>query len=160
MQRMWRKMFAAVAGVLVVAGLASAQNSIPQQLPIAPPALMPAKAQPALLAAPASAPVAGSPVIPAGAIHVRGSGGCSSCGTPAPAANGCGGCGSAGGNGCPSAKFTCGFMFGSCKSFFNPCGPGGIGGGHGLGGRCGRLPYGTPYGTGFNTCNYDSYLNH
>ncbi len=121
-----------------------------------------AKAQPALLASPAPAQIAGTQVIPAGAIHVKGSGGCSSCGTPAPAASNCGGCGSAGGNGCPSAKQTCGFMFGSCKSFFNPCGSGGLGGGHGggHGGKCGSLPFGKPYGTGYNGCVYDTYLNH
>jgi hypothetical protein len=61
-------------------------------------------------------------------------------------------------------------MFGSCKSFFNPCGPGGNGHGHGFGrgghggggihGRCGGWTFATPYGTGFNHCVYDTFLNH
>ena len=64
-------------------------------------------------------------------------------------------------NGCGSYKSDFGFVFGSCKSFFNPCGPIPCGGGVGAGcQRCGKYPFGTPYGKGYNTCVYDSYLNH
>jgi hypothetical protein len=147
MQRMWRQMFAAVLGVLAVTGLASAQapNTLPQPLPPLRAQAVPAQAQ--LTAAPVIAPV-----IPVG--HTRGSGGCSSC---APS------------NGpCTGPKSDCAFIFGSCKSFFDPCGPkhgGGWGGGHGRiggghGSRCGIAPFGTPYGTGQNMCHYDSFLNH
>ena len=63
-------------------------------------------------------------------------------------------------------------MFGSCKSFFNACGPNGNGHGHGrcgghgggLGGhhdRCGTWTFGTPYNAGgWTHCVYDSFLNH
>ena len=151
-------MFAALAGVLAFVGAASAQapasQPIPQPLPIGT-----ARLQQAV----SPAYVAGAPVTLAGhQTYVRGSGGCNGCGTPAPCATG-NNCN----NGCGSAKANCGFMFGSCKSFFNACGPlsGGHGGkgGHGHGGRgghCGTLPLGTPYGTGANMCHYDSFLNH
>ncbi len=77
-------------------------------------------------------------------------------------------------NGCGSIKSDIGFIFGSCKNFFNPCGPkpcgswaggcgaggcgaGGCGHGHG---HCPTFPYGTPYGKPYCSCIYDSYLNH
>lgn len=76
-------------------------------------------------------------------------------------------------NGCGSLKSDFGFVFGSCKNFFNPCGPkpcgscaGGCGAG-GCGGGCGGLfhhcptfPLGKPYGSPHNGCCYDSYANH
>lgn len=188
MQRMWRQLFAALAGVLAIISAASAQApgqiSIPQPLPSG-------TARVQSIVSPAQ--VAGAPITPAGGqIYVRGSGGCNGCGSAAPAATPCttsNGCN----NGCGSLKADCGFMFGSCKSFFNPCGPqpsgggwggahghllggkggcgsagacgsGGCGGGllghHGNGPRCGAFPYGTPYGHGYNGCVYDTYLNH
>ena len=66
-------------------------------------------------------------------------------------------------NGCGSAKADCRFMFGSCKSFFNPCGP--SGGGHGprrrwrLGRvtRCRSARRTVPV---LEHCVYDSFLNH
>jgi hypothetical protein len=68
-------------------------------------------------------------------------------------------------NGCGSCKSTTGFIFGSCQSFFEPCGPVP---GHGLGLGAGRLgcrpcgihPFGQPYNKGINGCTYDSYVNH
>lgn len=186
MQRMWRQLFAALAGVLAVIGTASAQApgsiAIPHQLPSGS-----AQVQSALSPAQmASAPVA--PIAPVGGpLHVHGSGGCNGCGTPAytpcQTGNPCN-------NGCGSLKSDCGFIFGSCKSFFNPCGPqpmgGGWGGAHGhlLGGGCGSgcggllghgggcggglfgrgrcptTPYGTPYAHPCNPCVYDTFLNH
>jgi hypothetical protein len=65
-------------------------------------------------------------------------------------------------NGCGSLKSDLGFFFGSCKSFFNPCGPipcNGLGGSGGCN-KCGVYPYGKPYATPFNGCAYSSYQNH
>lgn len=158
MQRMWRQMFAALAGVLVVAGLASAQAPIPQQLPQSP-----IRGQyVAIPGAPVAAPVAPTVAPAGGQVFVRGSGGCNSCGSastavPCKTGNTCN-------NGCGSFKSDCAFMFGSCKKFFDPCGPvgNGCGNGHGRGHgpRCGVHPFGKPYSNGYNGCNYDSYLNH
>jgi hypothetical protein len=166
--------------VLAVVGTASAQA--PGQIPI-PQQLPGGSSHGQVIVSPAQ--VAGTPIAPVGGqVFVRGSGGCNGCGSAAAAApcttsNGCN-------NGCGSLKGDCGFIFGSCKSFFNPCGPqplgGGWGGAHGhlLGGkhggnggcgggcggglfghgRCGSLPYGTPYGHPCNPCVYDTYLNH
>jgi hypothetical protein len=53
-------------------------------------------------------------------------------------------------------------MLGSCKSFFDPCGPAhgsGRFGHHGRGNSCPYHPLAMPYGRGYNTCCYDSYLN-
>jgi hypothetical protein len=168
-------MFAALAGVLAIVGAASAQA--PGQIPIPQP--LPNGAA-RLQSTFSPAYVAGAPVTPAGAIFVKGSGGCSSCGNTAatPCQYGKTDCN----NGCGSVKSTCGIIFGSCKSFFNPCGPlpsgggwggngklgggcGSGGGGHGHGGgghggHCPPPPYGKPYGTGANMCTYDSFLNH
>jgi len=165
---MWRHLFAALAGMLAVVGAASAQTpgqiSIPEPLPNGATRL-------SALVAPAPIALAG------GQTYVRGSGGCNGCGTPAPCASPCASscakpcpvareCN----NGCGSAKSDCRFMFGSCKSFFEPCGPGGNGHGRhgggcggGLGGhhdRCGFWSFGSPYGHGCNPCIYDSFLNH
>jgi hypothetical protein len=140
-----RKVFFAAVGLLAVAGAASA----PQPLPVAPP----------------GAPATGPAVI-------RGSGGCTNCGTGIAnrfyAATG-GDCQYGRGcqNGCGSFKSDTAFIFGSCKGFFNPCGPvcgyGGLGHGGGLFGRgcCPTVPFNPPYGTGW-CCprQYDSYANH
>lgn len=72
-------------------------------------------------------------------------------------------------NGCGSIKSDLGFIFGSCKNFFNPCGPKPFGAGSGCGNgacgnggcsHCGAFPLGKPYGKCYNGCVYDSYLNH
>ena len=84
-------------------------------------------------------------------------------------------------NGCGSCKQDLSFVFGPCKTYFAPCGGtagghfgghGGHGGGCGHGGcgghgglsgwaaGCATPVYGTGRATGFNTCHYDSYLNH
>ena len=71
-------------------------------------------------------------------------------------------------NGCGSLKSDLGFILGSCRSFFNPCGPIPCNGlaahpfGHGCNGcnKCPAYPYGQPYGHGYNTCVYDTYMNH
>jgi hypothetical protein len=167
MQRMWRQMFAAAAGVLVVAGLAAAQSPPPNPLP------------PVHAYAPASGPGYGPAVRPASAgyntpVVPPGSG---LAGLPAQVHNAppiyYAQYGPGGANGCGNIKSDLGFMFGSCKSFFDPCGPLPCnGGGHGHGkfgthrfgrgglGDCPRHPYAAPYGTGYNGCVYDSYLNH
>lgn len=72
-------------------------------------------------------------------------------------------------NGCGSFRSDAGFVLGSCRSFFAPCGPGQLGHGRGCGpgllgkhrcggGGCdaGGLSPGGP----FDTCKYDSYTNH
>jgi hypothetical protein len=159
MQRMWRHLFAALAGVLAVVGAASAQTpgqiSIPQPLPSGVARLNSVVAPPQIV-------LAGSQT------YVRGSGGCNGCGTPAPCATPCPPARDCN-NGCGSAKSDCRFMFGSCKSFFDPCGPNGggrhgngcgLGGGGGLG-RCHGWNFGSPYNQGnWNHCTYDSFLNH
>ncbi len=159
MQRMSRQMFAAVVGVLAVAGLASAQSGAPNPFP-------------PLKGVPAPTAPAGQVTPAAGVVPVRGTGGCTNCGPNSSThANYYGGYyttavpnarySQANSYGCGSAKADCTFLFGSCKSFFSPCGPYGVGlsGGCGSGG-CGVHPYGKPYGTGYNGCKYDSYLNH
>ncbi|MCE9566739.1 MAG: hypothetical protein K8U57_32440 [Planctomycetes bacterium] len=149
MQRMWRQLFAAVVGVIVLSGVASAQNPIP--------AAMPAPAQAA----------AGKVTPASGAVYMRGNGGCSSCGSPAavnapnaPFAQ----YGPYDRNGCGGVRSDAAFMFGSCKSFFDPCGTATCGGKHGRGGcghaGCPLLPLATPYGTKYSGCQYDTYLNH
>ena len=128
MQRMWRQLFAALAGVLAVVSAASAQS--PGQITIPQP--LPGGARPGSRSCrrrrwPAR------PIAPAGGqVYVRGSGGCNGCGScgyrgpcgPLPTGRGCN-------NGCGSLKADCGFMFGSCKSFFDPCGVQPMGGGWG-----------------------------
>ncbi len=174
MQRMWRQMFTAVAGLLTVVGTASAQGAPPKSLPPLPPL-------PAIPLAPSiewdkKAPLA-SPTSTAPASVVPTAGGYAAdvaapvVGVPAaPVAMGRApiqsaqygpGCA----NGCGNFKSDLGFMFGSCKSFFEPCGPTPCNGGHCGKARfgckaCGIHPFGQPYGTVYNGCGYDSYLNH
>ena len=170
MQRMWRQMFAAVLGVAALVGAAAAQSPPPQPLP-------PIIAVAAPVAVPASNPTVAIPqLMPAGgrlqsaAPAVTGNALGTATAPAAPAyPTGVAGCN----NGCGSFKQDCAFMFGSCKSFFNPCHPNhaDCGGGcgtsrfHGkcgglFGDRCPSLPWGTPYGTGHSGCKYDSWLNH
>ena len=178
MQRMWRQMFAAVLGVAALAGASAAQSPPPRPLPpivpIAAPVAVtpaPAAAVPHLMPAvgldvPAQAPAPAAPAPAAPGTVV-----------PPPAANTAYGVGVHGcNNGCGTFKQDCTFMFGSCKSFFNPCASGAADcGGFGLGrfhgghcggglfghhGKCPDLPWGTPYGTGHSGCKYSSWLNH
>ncbi|MBA4189902.1 MAG: hypothetical protein C0467_18110 [Planctomycetaceae bacterium] len=164
MQRMWRQLFAAVLGVVALSGVASAQNPAPaasyrMEVPQAMPAPAPAKA------------VANQITPVSGAIYVRGSGGCSSCGTAAaaPAASTHGAFAQYGPrdrNGCGSLCADTKFVFGSCKSFFDPCGSASCGragcGRAGCGGcaSCPSWPLAQPFGTKFQGCVYDTYLNH
>jgi hypothetical protein len=180
-QRIWRHLIAA-AGVFVLAGAAAAQQpggaapiTLPQvPVPTQPGAVVPQEVPPGSAGVPAAPGVGGVAVPGNGGTASRGfvmsgNGGyfCTSCPSAQPCNNGCG-----------SLRSDAGFVFGSCRSYFNPCGPGlagcgghGHGHGHGGGSGCGsglfghdRCP-GTPvYGTGprvgFNPCIYDSYLNH
>lgn len=146
-QRMWRRVVAAVAGALVLAGSAAAQQ--------------PAAAGPGGLFIPQAAPAA--PVV------VPGSGGCTNCGSGGGTAHrgfvmsGGGGyltsncpLGATCNNGCGSAASTAKFVLGPCSSFFAPCGPGYYGRG-----KCPGTPvYGVGPRVGMNPCVYDSYLNH
>ena len=142
-----RRLILAAIGVLAVTSAASAQQPLPA-VPAVP------AAPPAVTGAPVQAPV--------GTTVIRGTGGCSSCGS-----NSHGGLQSVTGgnclygygcqNGCGSLKSDLAFTFGSCKNFFSPCGPtcGSFGG------KCGALPFGQPYGTGWSCPRqYDSYMNH
>ncbi len=152
-----RKMFFAAIGALLVAGFASAQQPVPV-------------AQPA-------APTAAAPTV------IRSNAGCTNCGSSSSfkhkffMATG-GNCkyGSGCQNGCGSLKSNLAFTFGSCKNFFDPCGPTcHLGGGHGRSGcsscnsggglfgrdRCPTLPLNQPYGTAWGCPRqYDSYANH
>ena len=150
MQRIWRQMFSAVAALLAFAGISSAQSPPPNYLPSIPIApsvgVVPAtggvvRVQGTTVVAPAPTPVAAAP---AAAVPF---------GQYGPGCN----------NGCGSCKSDAAFMFGSCKSFFDPCGPK-AGKGHGglfhNRANCAPHPFATPYGMGYNGCVYDSYLNH
>lgn len=137
-------MFAAVAGVLAVAGLSSAQSPPPNYLPPIPAAPVPAHH--------------GGIVPASGSTGARAAGGLFQ--QPAVPS---GQYGPDCRNGCGNWKSDAGFIFGSCKSFFAPCGPQPC---QGLGRfgknkqNCPPGPCNTPYGTGYNGCTYDSYLNH
>ncbi|MBX9624818.1 MAG: hypothetical protein K2X82_13515, partial [Gemmataceae bacterium] len=69
-------------------------------------------------------------------------------------------------NGCGSLRSDAGFVLGSCRSFFAPCGPGLLDCGHGRGcggglfGKCPKGGCGVPRSGPFDPCHYDSYLNH
>lgn len=148
-----RRLFLAVLGMVAVAGVASAQQ--PQYQPVQYPT------------APSAA--AAAPISPAsGTTVIKGNGGCSNCGpTVASTSRGFTMSKVTGGNcvtgnhcqsGCGSLKSDLAFHFGSCKSFFAPCGP--TLGSH-FGGKCGTVPFATPWGQGFSCPRaYDSYANH
>lgn len=157
-QQLLRRLFAAAAGVIVLSAPSFAQAPIaPRQLPQIP------------MASPVT-PVSGT-----GGV-IAGSGGCTNCGTGKAGYAMVGGNGYYHGNcgigqpscnaGCGSLKQDCNFFFGSCRQFFAPCGvdsSGGIFGGKcgGLfGGKCNSPATGRGATSGFNTCTYDSYLNH
>ncbi len=162
------KMFAAVAAAISIAGLAQAQYAAPNQgyNYQNPYALRPVQAvQPPAAAAATSLPPGPGAAMPGAPA------GCTNCGpvygkklgtawgpglAPVPYGEYCRGCA----NGCGSLKSDLGFFFGSCKSFFSPCGPVPCQGCGGHLGKCGAFPYGRPYANGYNTCCYDSYLNH
>ncbi len=197
MKRLSQRCFAAIAAVLGLGGMATAQYGAPNPLPAIP--IPPAQTaqyvpfQPIVEAPRQSvqqvqsiqaAPVAQQPTSVATVGGSVGAG-CSNCGdstkrpgsssylpknatlgaglAPVPYAEYCSECA----NGCGSLKSNIGFYLGSCKSFFNPCGPvpcniwGNPSACRGGGCQhCGVHPYAKPYGTGYNTCVYDSYLNH
>ena len=169
--RIWGRLAAAVAGVAALAGSASAQTQnpapvvVPRQV-VAQPAPGPTTPTVAVPGAPAALPPAAAasvPVVPGPGTTVV---------TGAPAAGGTAHRGflmNAGGgyygtacrygqpcnNGCGSLRSDLGMVFGSCKSFFGPCGPG-------LAGRgtCNHPVIGSGPCGPFNPCVYDSYLNH
>lgn len=151
MRRMWHSLFTAVAGLVVLAGSASAQSAAPKPFP------------PVQTVSGQSTPAA-APVAPASGSYVSEGGARAVMHAPIPyAAYGKGQL-----NGCGGFKSDLGFIFGSCKSFFDPCGPVPCGAdGKALGGRLnGRLlggsrlhPFGSPYNVGCTGCSYDSFLN-
>lgn len=131
------------------------------------------------------AAAAGTPVPPSkGAVVVQGNGGCTNGGSTTSTGTGVRGfvMSASGGyygtncqtglncnNGCGSVRSDCAFMFGSCKTYFSPCGPlqGASGGSCGLFGGCGLFGkcFGNPVGgrspcNPFNPCHYDSYASH
>lgn len=147
MQRMWRKLFATLTAVLVVAGVTSAQAPPPKPFP--PVITVSAQTPPVTDSV---APVSGSYAAEGGAKAVARA--------PIPfAAYGPGQL-----NGCGGLKSDLGFIFGTCKSFFDPCGPIPCGAnGSRLGGRFSGKhmihPFGSPYNVGCTGCSYDSFLN-
>jgi hypothetical protein len=167
MQRMYRKMFAAVVGVLAVTSFAAAQSPAPQQFPAIPIAAIPV----AMPSTPTIPPATVSPVSGGfNGVDVRGMStrdAASAILHPPAIPTGTYGVGCS--NGCGSIKSDLGFMFGSCKSYFEPCGPepcscGRLGGKFGglcgglCGGRCGTHPMGQPYPTP-GPCQYWSYVD-
>jgi hypothetical protein len=130
-----RRLFLSVLGVCAVAGVATAQQPPSQQPPIAAPAY------------PSTAMVA-VPMQPSGGLPAY-NGGCVNCAGPATTPSLTGGAPARGfqmlsgghcmlgygcQNGCGSVKSDLAFQFGTCKQFFNPCGPscdGGLFGGKG-----------------------------
>jgi hypothetical protein len=149
-----RQLFLAALGVLAVAGVASAQQP---RYP-APPAQYPTFAPGA---------VAATPVVPvSGATVIKGDGGCTNCGPRVSkgftmSGGGHGSSCSLGypcQNGCGSVKSDLAFHFGSCKNFFQPCGPSWCGP---FGHHCPVTPFNAPWGQGFGCPRaYDSYANH
>jgi hypothetical protein len=184
-QRIWRPLFAAAVGLLLPAGASAQPQTAPPPMAL-PPAGVIAQPAPGPVVPSVPAAVSATPVEPGpGAVistHGQGPGGGSVAPqppyTPPGVTNGRGYYMSgpvtetrlgSGINGCGSLKQDLSFVFGPCKSFFAPCGGlhyGGCGGGHGGGLSCWRGGCATPvYGTGryphgFNTCCYDSYVNH
>jgi hypothetical protein len=165
MHRTYRRLLSALVGLLAVAGTAAAQTPAPRSLPPLPPL-------PAIPLAPEVTPAAArADVRPTSGGYVSdiappetvGRARVAMTNLQAPIQYGQFGPGCA--NGCGSCKSTTGFIFGSCQSFFDPCGPIPA-----QGPRCGKAkfgcapcgihPFGQPYGKPYNGCVYDSYLNH
>lgn len=151
MRRMWRSLFSAVAGLLVLAGSASAQLGVP-------------KAFPPVQTVSGQYTPAAAPVAPASGSYASEGGAKAVMRAPIPYGN----YGQGQLNGCGGFKSDLGFIFGTCKSFFDPCGPVPCGAdGKAFGGRLsGRLlggknlhPFGSPYNVGCTGCSYDSFLN-
>ena len=178
-QRIWRRLCAAAVGLAVVAGPAAAQNSTPPAPVVIQPASPVTPALPSAPSTPRAQPAPGptAPSVPAAApVVVTGNGGCTNCTAPGGVASVGGGTGgrgfvmSGGGgyfgtncqsghncnSGCGSLRSDAGFVLGSCRSFFAPCGPGLLGGS----GRCHHPVGGTGPAGPFNPCVYDSYNNH
>lgn len=150
-----RKLYLTLCGVVAFAGSAAAQDphiQIVSPVPAAYPTYPPATH-------------AASPVVPvAGSSIIRGNG-CTNCDKPSlgttfkmvtggdcPFGHPCQ-------NGCGSLKSNLAFAFGSCKNFFNPCGPTW---GSGLfGNKCPKTPFAAPFGEGWHCPRqYDSFTNH
>ena len=133
-----RQLIAALASVLAFAAAASAQQ--PNPLPVIP--VAPAGSiQPAagLFRAPAEPGKVRNFVMAGGGFY------CSNCPYGEPSCS----------NGAGSLRSNVNFMFGSSKSYFNPCAPGSYGKT-----KCGGAGVFGPGGCGYNGCQYDSYLNH
>lgn len=177
-RKMWSRLFVAAAGVFALSATASAQYQ--PAVPPVPPALVQPVNMPIGQPPVAPPPVVVQPGAPAPAVVVPGNGGCNGCGTANRGYTMSGGYAGSNcqygntkcNNGCGSCKADHAFFFGSCKSFFDPCGPtvGGHGGGFGHGRGCGgglfggHCPGAPILGRGpagpFNPCVYDSYANH
>lgn len=167
MLRKWRLVVSVWAGLLTGSGGAWAQSPAPQPLPPLPPVpavSLTADVQP-VSAPPAVHPAGGGVTIPTVPAPVpapaRLAAAVRSAHQPIPYAQHDPGCN----NGCGSCRATLGFVFGSCPSFFDPCGPrpccGPLCQRGGLGcQRCGIHPFGQPYAKPHSGCVYDSYLNH
>lgn len=176
--RFWGRLALAAVGAAALAGPASAQSPAPVVIPnrvvVAQPApgptvptVPPAAGAPAALPPAASAATPVAP--PAGATVVTGTGSCSNCGTGSGTAhrgfvmNVTGGylgtncrLGTPCNNGCGSARYDAAFVFGSCRTFFAPCGPNWAG----KHGSCNVPVLAGGASAPFNPCVYDSYLNH
>ncbi|MBN9523649.1 hypothetical protein J0H58_34915 [bacterium] len=181
--RIWGRLAVAAVGAAALAAPASAQTPvvIPQQVVAQPapgpttPTVPPVGATPMALPGTAGGPpaaAAATPVPPApGATVVTGNGGCTNCGPTAGTShrgfvmNASGGyfgtncrSGAPCNNGCGSFRADAGMLFGSCRSFFSPCGASGLFGKHG--GTCNNPVLNGGLSGPFNPCVYDSYLNH
>ena len=171
-QWIWRRLFAAATVAIVMSGTAPAQDRTPPPplaIPVASSVSAEAATGPTAPTVPTASPAPIAP--PAEGVIVPPSTGHHPIGTAArgfvmESSGGYYGSncltGQACNNGCGSLQSDCKFMFGSCKSFFSPCGPRlGHGGGFGAWLDSCRTPI---YGTGplkpFDPCCYDSYLNH
>jgi hypothetical protein len=165
MQRICRQMFAVVVVVVALAGTASAQSPAPNTFPA-----IPISPSPVYVPVPAVMPGANVRQTSGGfngPVEIRGMGPCEAVRAivnQPPVAYGNYDSGS---NGAGNYKSDLGFMYGSSKSFFDPCGPipcnGPTLGGRLFGGHhctsCGAKPFGAPYNTGCSTCKYGSYLD-
>ena len=165
--RIWGRLAAAVVGAAALAGSASAQAPAPVVVPqvVAQPAPGPTVPTVVVPRAPAALPPAAAAAVPTapapGTTYVAANGGGTSHrGFVMNASGGyfgtsCG-LGQQCNSGCGSFRSDLGLVFGSCRSFFAPCGPT-LRGKHG---SCNHPVIGPGASGPFNPCQYDSYLNH